>query len=254
MVLAEFADLRVGLMNLILTIRTANRAPKRNYVGATVRSLIAKGADPSAIHLFPTDPDVRWLSELPVTVHVPDHHCTPNENGIRQVEALEGSEAEWIVFCEDDIETCADPMGSMARWLADHARPDVHVYRFFALPRTPVVRRTETADWCPLKEMRGSQAVALMADDARAFAAWATAHPTDWRPKDAPFQDRPTKGFDKLIGYWALKHWPNQPLGLVSRPMLVNHIGTESALYSHGIRNDQAFAGGRFSYGSEVTA
>jgi len=243
-------------VNLLITIRTADRTPKRNYVGQTVRAFLAGACDPSLIHLFPTDPDTAWLDaelgRLPVHIHAPDHRRAPNENGIAQVSALEEVEAEWILLCEDDLEMCADPVGSMARWLADHARPDVHVYRFFALPRTPISKRTERADWCPLREMRGSQAVALRAEDARDFAAWASAHPLDWRPKDAPFQDRPTKGFDKLIGYWALQRWPKQTLGLVSRPMLVNHIGIGSTIHSHGLRNDQGFAGARFRYVSEV--
>lgn len=245
-------------VNLLITIRTANRAPKRNYLGATVRAFLAGGAcDPDLIHLFPTDPDIAWLETeldgLPVHIHAPDRRRAPNENGIAQVSALDHVEAEWIGLFEDDVETCTDPVGSMASWLADQARPDVAVYRFFALPRTPVVKHTEHASWCPLREMRGSQAVVLRNLDARYFAAWATAHPHDWRPKEAPFQDRPDRGFDKLIGYWALNRWPKQTLGMVSRPMFVQHVGMESALHSHGLKNND-FAGSQWTYRSAVPA
>lgn len=245
-------------MGLILTIRTADRRPRQNYVGKTVRSLVKKGADPSLIHLFPTNPNVEWLDrevgDVPVVVHPPEKHCNPNENGVHQVSALDHADADWIVMCEDDIETCADPVGSMYRWLNDHARSDVHVYRFFALPRTPMRPTNRTAAWTPLREMRGSQAIALRADDARDFASWASAHATDWRPKTAPYQDQTTKGFDKLVGYWALERWPEQGSGLLSIPMMVNHIGVESAMYSHGLRNDREFAGHQWSYGREVRA
>lgn len=244
------------MVPLLFTIRTANRAPKRNYVGRTVSDLLAKGVDPALLHLFPTDPDVAWLFEeigdAPVRVHVPDRRYSPNENGVRQVTALDDVDAEWIGLCEDDIETCADPLGSMARWLAHQARPDITVYRFFALPQTPVVKQGKGFTLSPLKEMRGSQAVALRHLDARAFRHWAEAHPRNWRPKDAPYQDRPEKGFDKLIGYWALQRYPRQPYGLVSRPYFVRHVGLESALYSHGLRNDREFAGPNWRYEASV--
>ncbi len=96
--------------------------------------------------------------------------------------------------------------------------------------------------------MRGSQAVVLRNVDARYFAAWASAHPKDWRPADAPFQQVPDKGFDKLIGYWALHRWPKQPLGMVSKPMLVNHVGVTSLLHTHGLRNNAMFGGTDYRY------
>lgn len=241
----------------VVTIRTANRAPRKNYLGETVRAFLAGGCDPWLIHLFPTDPDIAWLSrELegsPVVIHAPNQARTPNENGLAQVQALDQVDAEWIWLFEDDLAFCADPLGSMQRWLADQARPDVHVYRFFALPKTPVIQKIPGAMWTPLREMRGSQAVALRSADARDLAAWGVAHPRDWRPRDAPFQQYPTKGFDKLIGYWALQRWPEQHFNLVSRPMLVQHIGVESLLHHHGLKNDAMFGGKDYRYGEATT-
>lgn len=242
----------------LVTMRTADRTPKPNYLATTVRSFLAGGCDPSDIHLFPTSPDVAWLTTeldgLPdVCVHVPDRLRGPNENGIRQVSALEDVAADWIGLFEDDIELCADPVGSMTRWLSMYARPDIHVYRFCALPQTPTRAYRPEAVLCPLREMRGSQAVVLRADDALAFREWATQHPKDWRPKGAPFQDKPDRGFDKLVGYWALQHDPLQTQGLLSRPMMVRHIGRQSALHSHGISDDRAFAGVTWRYDSEGT-
>jgi hypothetical protein len=244
------------MVPFLVTIRTANRAPKRNYLGATVRSFLAGGCDPSLIHVFPTHPDVHWLSReldgVPaLQIHVPERARASNANGVAQVTALDAMDAEWIGLFEDDLETCADPVGSITRWLSVHADPAVHVYRLFALPGTPARRAAAHADRYPLWEMRGSQAVILRAADARAFAAWATAHATDWRPATAPYQDHPlTRGFDKLIGYWALATWPEQPYGLLSNPMMVRHVGRESSLYPRGVTNDAAFAGAGWSFGS----
>lgn len=242
------------MVPFLVTIRTANRAPKRNYLGQTVRAFLESGCDPSLVHLFPTDPDVRWLSEeldgLPaLAIHTPDVVRSPNANGVAQVSALDAMDAEWIGLFEDDVYPCRDVVGSITRWLSVHADPAVHVYRLFALPGTASRKCAPHADRFPLWEMRGSQAVILRAADARAFAEWATAHAKTWRPKNAPFQHHPqTRGFDKLIGYWALATWPDQPYGLLSQPMMIRHVGRESSMYSHGVANDRAFAGMAWSY------
>jgi hypothetical protein len=124
------------LPSLLFTIRTANRAPRANYLARTVQSLWSGGVPSDAIHVFPTDPDVSWMPDLPgVHVHVPEHRRTPNMNGIAPIALLDTIPADWIVLSEDDLAWCEDPLETMARWLQDHARPDVRVYRFFAFDR-----------------------------------------------------------------------------------------------------------------------
>lgn len=240
-------------MTLLFTMRTADRAPKWNYLRATVNNLCLQGVAASDIHLFPTHPNIEWLRTqldgLPVRVYVPPYRRTANENGIAPIALLDTIEADWIVLSEDDLEWCADPIGSMARWLETHATPDVMIYRFFAFDRLTSVSRYAAS--VPLREMKGSQAVALRAADARRFATWAAAHPLDWRPKSAPYQHRPHDGFDKLLGYWALQDRPSVTHGLVSRPFLVKHIGVESSLHSRGVRLDQHFIGAGQAYGTQ---
>lgn len=224
-----------GVVTIAIAIRTADRSPGPAYVGRTVRALLDQGVPNNEIHVFPTSPDIEWMHEpmrgLPVRLHVPEAPQNPNENGRRLVTVLETVDADWLVMLEDDLAFCADFVGSAARWLADHERPDVHVYRFcaFGVP----VKHGETWSLYPLREQRGSQAVALRASDARAFAQWASEHHTNWRPRMAPFQNQRTNGFDKLVGYWALSAWPNQPFGLVSRPQMVRHVGMTSGIHRH---------------------
>lgn len=236
-------------MRLLFTIRTADRAPKKNYLGATIRSLVAGGVAATDIHVVPTDPDFGWMLDelhVPIRLHAPVERRRPNENGVACVALLDRHDADWIILSEDDLEFCADPLGSMARWLETYQQPDVVMYRFFAFDRlTQVSAHAATA---PLCEQKGSQAVALRAADARRFAAWATAHPLDWRPKKAPFQDRPHDGFDKLLGYWALQDRPSVTTGLVARPFFCRHLGVESSLHSRGVRMDQQFIGAGKSY------
>lgn len=228
-------------MKVLFTMRTADRSPKPNYLGATVRSLVAGGMDGSDIHIFQTSPGFDWRSLAFAHFHVPSHRLTPNQNGIAPIALLDEIDADWIILSEDDLEWCPDPIGSMSRWIERHASPDVLMYRFFAFDQLtrigPAVARA------PLREQKGSQAVALRADDARRFAAWATAHPRDWRPPGAPFQNRPDDGFDKLLGYWALQENPAVPYGLISQPFFVKHLGVQSSLHSRGVRMDKQFIG-----------
>lgn len=229
-------------MTLLFTMRTADRSPKPNYLGATIRSLISGGVAGEDIHVFATSPDSEWLMYEPhdtVLLYTPSRTRTANQNGIAPIALLDRVDADWIILSEDDLEWCADPIGSMTRWLETYATPDVVMYRFFAFDRlTPVGKHAASA---PLREMKGSQAVALRASDARRFAAWAKAHPLDWRPKGAPFQHRPHDGFDKLLGYWALQDRPSMTTGLVSRPFFVRHVGVQSSLHTRGVRMDAQF-------------
>jgi len=241
-------------MKLLLTIRTADRSPKQNYLGQTVRSLLAGGVQASAIHLVPTNDRLDWLRQelgsLDLPVHPPSAKRTPNENGLAQIDLLRQYPADWIVMSEDDLEWCADPLGSIERWLDDHATNGRLLYRFFAFGT--LRPWSASASEAPLKEQRGSQVVAMRADDALRFACWAKQHRLTWRPPGAPFQQRPHDGFDKLLGYWALQANPKMENGLVSRPFFVRHLGVESSIHSHGVRRDDQFAGAKWSYRYEV--
>ena len=243
-------------MRLVLTLRTADRSPKPNYLWATVDSLRRHGVAGSDIHVFPTDPDMNWLlheMRYPaMTLHPTAVRRHANQNGIAPIALLDTLDADWIILSEDDLEWCADPLGSVARWLETHATPDVVMYRFFAFDLlTPVSAHAGAA---PLREQRGSQAVALRATDARRFSAWVQAHPLDWRPADAPYQNRPHDGFDKLLGYWALQDRPRVTTGLVSRPFFVRHLGVESSLHHDGVRLDRQFGGSTWAYHARAVA
>ena len=230
---------------VLFTMRTANRAPKVNYLARTIQSLWSGGVRSDQIHVFPTDPDVSWMPELPgVHVHVPPCRLTPNRNGIAPIALLDTIDTDWIVLSEDDLEWCQNPIDTMANWLRDHERPEISVYRFFAFEHQTRSRHSQYATESPVREQKGSQVIALRAEDAKRFEAWALAHPKDWRPKGAPFQDQPHTGFDKLVGYWALQDKPGAigiPIGLVSRPFFVRHIGLDSSLHRIGITRDSMF-------------
>jgi SAM-dependent methyltransferase len=232
---------------LALTIRTADRTPGPNYVGGTVRRLLAQGVPPARIHLCATAPDVAWLrTELagvpPVTLHVPAERLTPNRNGLAQIACLGDLSAyDWVLLLEDDLVFCADFGLSVWRWLQCAARADRHVYRFFGFRLRPPTGAF-AYDW-PLRGLCGSQAVALRSADAADFLAWATANLETW----GGFRGNAAIAFDKLIASWALARWPGQP-GVVSHPLFVKHIGLTSSIHARAIGNDALFAGEDWRY------
>lgn len=239
-------------MRLVVSMCTVDRGP-HTYLGGTVRDLLSKGVPASAIHLFPTSPDVAWLDRelgsLAICRHVPEQPCHRNANGLRQITVLDEVDADWLVMLEDDVRVCDDFLGSVTRWLSDHARPDVGFYRLLTLglsrqdptfgsPRGQAGPGAQLwSNW----EVIGAQAVAIRADHAREFAAWGMSNREHFRPSMAPFQTRREDGFDKMLGYWARDTRPGS-FHLAANPNLVLHVGETSSLHRRGIRNDIRFS------------
>jgi hypothetical protein len=245
------ALLPTGLPRVALTIRTANRKP--NYVGATVKALVTQGVDPAAIHLCLTAPETAWLDAelggIPATRHVPSTPRTPNENGLAQIRCLDPSAYDWVLLLEDDVLFCADFVGSVQRWLVAYARADRHVYRLCGFRERPPSSRSSAYD-CTLYGMGGSQAVLLRMAEARDFLAWADANLQAWGRS----RGNSHYAFDKLIAAWARHRWPEVP-GVMSHPQFVLHVGKVSSLHRGTLFNTAAFAGERWSYGTqEATA
>ena len=237
-----------------IAMRTADRSPNPNYVGGTIRRLLAQGIDPASVHLCATHPDVRWLDrELQgqaVTLHRPERPLSPNENGLAQIRVLDPASADWVLLLEDDLAFCADFLGSVQRWIVKAERPDRHVYRLFGFSLTPPKGRAVASyDW-KLQGLCGSQAVLLRMADAQDFLAWSDANLETW----GGFRGNAKIAFDKLIASWALARWPGQP-GVVSHPLFVRHVGLKSSLHPRAIGNDRLFAGAGWRFApQEATA
>jgi hypothetical protein len=248
-------------MVLSLAVRTVDRTPKRNYVGGTLDDLAAQGVDLARVHLCVTAPDTTWLDaqlaglDVRPRLSIPPTRRTANENGLAQVAAALTDAPNYVVLLEDDLRFIADFAGSVARWMAQHERPDRHVYRLFGWTRPPFqpypqrrLAPVTAYDW-PLGKLRGSQAVVLRADDARDFLSWGTEHLETWR-REAPWGAStadPSIAFDKLLACWALTRWPGQPC-LMSHPYFVKHVGIESSIHGRGQRNDALFGGPAYRY------
>lgn len=243
--IASDVGVDLALPSIAITMRTANRTPKQNYVGGTVRRLLAQGVDPASVHVCATSPDVEWLSRelhgAPVTLHLPRRVLSANENGLAQVRAVQDSGADWVLLLEDDLSFCTDFLPSVQHWIARYQQPDRHVYRFFGVRLSPP--NSGHAYDVSLVSMCATQAVLLRMTDARDFADWADVNLNAWGAK----RGNKKMAFDKLISAWALTRWPKTP-GVMSRPLFVKHIGDASSLHSYGVRNDKDFAGESWTY------
>lgn len=183
---------------LLIGISTANRAPRPNYVGTTLRALAAQGVPADQVHVFATDPDVAWLhteaAGAAYALHVPDRQLTRNENGIALLTEI--PRCEWVLHLEDDLAICRDFVPSVVAWLEAHARPDRRGY-FFHTPWCDRTRVQGSAWDYPIRRSNWIQAVALRHQDAEDFARWAQARLATWR------RSRPPRwrfsGFDELL-------------------------------------------------------
>lgn len=250
-------------MTIVVTMRTADRScgarglaeGRPNYLGTTIRNLSASGMDVANLHVFVGDADASWVhreTEAPVQWHIADRALTPNENALAQISVLDQVQADWILMLEDDLEFCADFLGSVRRWMSVHATDAHRVYRFFSF-REPVAEQTDAYVF-DSGRLVGSQAVLLRADDARRLLAWHSDRYETWRPHTDPLRHQTTRGWDKLIGYWSLDRAPWQRTNLVSKPFFVRHIGEHSslALRSFGMTANHRFDGR--PWGAEVAA
>lgn len=241
----------VDLPRVAITMRTADRSPNPNYLGGTVRRLLKQGV--GDLHLCVTDPDTAWLDkELGadrerVAVHVPEQRLTPNQNGLAQIRNLDPSAFDWVLLLEDDLVFCSDFVGSVQRWLVDHAKPNRHFYRLFGFRVAPPNGKKVASYDASMQKCAGSQAVLLRMADAQDFLTWADANLESW----GGFRGNARIAFDKLLMSWLATRYGDEP-GVMSSPMFVKHIGKVSSLHPKTAHMDSQFAGESWSYRSQV--
>jgi hypothetical protein len=236
-------------MTLMIGITTADRSPRKNYIADTLHQLWQQGVPPSQVHVFASAPDVAWLhrevetrlmltvSDL-CTLHVPKKRLTRNENGLALLQGLPPS--VWALHLEDDLLFCADFVGSVTRWLRDHAEPVRKVYTFctFKVPTDHALPY-----WDQPRDSYGCQAVAMRHADLRHFGRTVKAELPNWRRSMS--KGWRESGFDMLMRKWA-----RQPFR-ASHPSFVQHVGDETL--AHAFRNRKVmraknFAGTTWTY------
>jgi hypothetical protein len=238
-------------MILHVAVTTADRAPRTNYVGATLRDLFRSSPmlDRRRLHLFVTAPETEWLDRnlawsglLPArevcTLHVPKRRLTRNENGLALLRGV--PRCDWLLHLEDDVSFCDDFIGSVVRWLKRHARPDRQLYSFCTFKGVAPAKREA---WDQPAKSYGAIAVAMRWADSQSLAEWVRLHIGRWRlTMRQPWQ---VSGFDMMMREWA-----SGPL-LASNPSFAQHEGDESlthAFRARPIMRSPYFAGRDWRY------
>ena len=133
------------------------------------------------------------------------------------------SDAEFVLFLEDDIDVCADFFDSVGAWLDDHAAPDRLVYAFACpYPQVTDAAAGGATSWdYPIKgAFYGTQAFAVRSEDAADLAAFLRADPYRMNPGGSCW--------DLIMQIWALEK--GAEFFLASAPSFAEHIGRESVV------------------------
>lgn len=225
-----------------IVISTIDRAPKANYLGETMRGLRDSGlwspAAPSfAMVLVDSgSPDPRAHYATQVAPYLPadreiTHDCcaaggrrTHNVNANRAAELAAAINAEWTLFCEDDIAVCSRFLESALGWLEDHFDQRWLLYAL-GCPYDQTVHalhRGETSWLYPIEAFYGTQCVAVHRTHLAHMAEWLQQHPK--------YQGWGDRHHDLNLHDWAADRNPSETYFLASVPSLVQHTGRESTL------------------------
>lgn len=219
---------------------TVDRTPRQNYVEETLGNLARAGLFRSnrvdSLLCCPSklSDDNRplldaWLNTvgpwMAARIIHPLKDYLPNENVARALAAGVATSAPWVLFLEDDIDTCADFFDSVGAWLDDHARPDRHIYAFgCAYPQCAELPERGIHAWheYPIRGFWGTQAFAISSEDAASLSEYLQRDPYVMNPAGA--------AWDLAMHKWAAERWPEIEHFSISCPSFVEHIGRESVI------------------------
>ena len=182
-------------------------------------------ARPGASYIEPTLANLRrsgWPGAQRILV-IDSMERTRNQTGVACLEAGLATGAEWILFLEDDIQVCADFLGSVDRWIDQRPQPAAPTLYTFYCPFGRASYEGMDGAWdYPLHLFNGCQAFALRSEDASGALEYL------WRL--LPTWGSPG-GFDRLLSAWLLACGGQI---LASVPSFVQHVGYQTAMgYPH---------------------
>jgi hypothetical protein len=134
--------------------------------------------------------------------------------------------AKWVLFLEDDIDVCADFLGSVGRFLDKYGQGQrgerFRLFAFGAAYDQLKQQRQQGYDYWtyPVNAFYGTQAFALRAEDAVSLGRYISSNPMIrgvYNPN----------AYDLMFHDWAAVHHPGCEF-LASAPSFVEHIGRES--------------------------
>ena len=216
--------------SIAVVMITVDRSPKCNYLDTTIRNLIRSGVFESdmlnSFSLFDSKAGMQHLTErIPMrcaTLNCAGRDYLACENAGRALEIGAGSGAEWVLFCEDDIDVCDRFLESAAAWLDKFAHDRYGIYPF-ATPYDINNSNSQQTAEIDSQSFYGTQCFAIRHHHANLLGNYLLSNP---RVKG---EVQPTF-YDLMIADWLRA---NNLLILCSNPSFVEHIGRESVCTDH---------------------
>lgn len=236
--------------DIVAVMITCNRAPSRNYLSATLSSMLQSDlltSERLAYFAVSSQPGSGAFARETIApfkrpsinlfTYAPTFAVTPNEhvanalrNAWQQSQDLLLGEKLWIVFLEDDIAVGPQFFDSIGAWLDDHACDDRYKLYPLASMRPEVLECVVNERTCcevPILGFYGTQGFAVRAHLALHLADYINDNVyTLNQPNDNP------RGvcWDLLIQKWAIEHWPDTQYFLTPSPSYLQHTGCESVV------------------------
>lgn len=236
--------------NIALVMITMDRTPKENYLPQTFANMKRAGVFQSdrlgysalvfstaSIDYFNSIDD-RVKDETFHKLDVPpvDAPRSACENAGRAL-ALGGQKAiehglEWVLFCEDDLDFCADFLESVSAWLEKYGESETYRVFSFGCPYPQVKNLAECrkdratdlvteACWSyPYNAFYGTQCFAIRPEDAISLGTYIASNPTVGGVRNP-------NAYDLMFHDWMIANYPDGAF-LASVPSFVQHIGRQS--------------------------
>lgn len=236
--------------SILIAMPTIDRSPKQNYLSKTIRNL-ARGRiwfTPllrrfdlviSTDHFTHVVNALRGHASQPLVWRA-ERPYLACENAGRALKIGAESGAPWVLFCEDDIDVCANFLESVAAWLDTYTLDQYRVYSFASpYPHLRQLAETGNRSWvCPNRGFYGTQCFAIRPIDAEPLGDYLLDNPSQRNPNE----------YDLMIADW-LDIYYNPHAVLCSVPSFVEHIGTESVCNPRSsVHRSPSWPGKEWSY------
>lgn len=262
-----------GVHDIAIVLITMDRTPrgKENYLPTTLANFKRAGVFNSprlhSFHVCDSGSPSGWLvSEVEsvglsgfLSLHMDGNRLACENAGYALVTGGK-TDTTWTLFCEDDLDLCADFLDSVGRWLDDHGTgPTSDRYRVFTFG-TPYPQ----VQWCaergltsweyPVPNFYGTQCFAARREDALSLGTYLLSNPRVrgiYNPN----------AYDLMFHDWMANIYPTPDDGytdptpylfLASVPSFVQHVGRQSVCTGKDITHTfDSWPGPDWSYKSK---
>lgn len=213
--------------SIAVVMITVDRSPRENYLARALDNLKRGGVFVSGLlnyfHVINSTPSREhfplplWGFECGMSFWFTDRDLLACENAGRALKIGAESGAPWVLFCEDDIDTCSRFLESVSTWLDQFANDRYGIYPFASPYDVNNSNSQQTAE-CAWDSFYGTQCFAIRPHHANLLGNYLLSNPLVKGKVQPTF-------YDLMIADWL---HTNNLLILCSNPSFVEHIGRES--------------------------